>query len=518
MTGYELRTVLSMSLGNLGRHRVKTIITVTAVLVSVSLYIAMDAWILGMNIDSKRNIVNYESGAVKIQTKAYFDNKDELPMYESFAGADLAIHALETQGYRAAPRFVFSGTLHSRIGTAPIVFTAVDPALEASVLRYPLFIDSGSWLESGTRGLVLGMMAADKLRVGIPQKTTRRIFEEDILSAARNEEEHNFIASLYRESDSLSLARRPFEQAAPEGAERMVVLDQKAGKAERDRLWALLAASGRMDVRISTTIDMRDEQGKIRHVNQLIDAVVVGVVNSPNPQTNGSVGFMALDSLQDETGLMLGGAATEIVVRSADADDSKLPGPADREDAVRSALERGLAEAGTPLSADLTVRNWEAFAQDFIAASAGDNVSTRIMAVFLFVLSFIGIANTMLMAVLERTKEIGMLRALGMTDGQLVLCYMIEAGLIGFIGSAAGVALGAAINIPMVAYGIDYSAMTEAMNGDIGYRVAAYFRSAWNVPTMIGTACVATLASAAMAVPPTLHALSMPVTDSLRFE
>ena len=30
-------------------------------------------------------------------------------------------------------------------------------------------------------------------------------------------------------------------------------------------------------------------------------------------------------------------------------------------------------------------------------------------------------------------------------------------------------------------YEVDYSAMTEAMNGDIGYRVATYFRSAWIV-------------------------------------
>jgi ABC-type lipoprotein release transport system permease subunit len=166
----------------------------------------------------------------------------------------------------------------------------------------------------------------------------------------------------------------------------------------------------------------------------------------------------------------------------------------------------------------LSVRGWEAYAEDYLAAAAGDNISTRIMIVFLFVLSFIGIANTMLMAVLERTKEIGMMRALGMTDGQLLLSYAIEAGMIGLLGSLAGVALGCLINVPMVEYGVDFSSMSKEMGGDFGYRVAALFRSAWNPATIAATAVAATLLSALMALPPTLRALRLPVTESLRFE
>jgi len=124
----------------------------------------------------------------------------------------------------------------------------------------------------------------------------------------------------------------------------------------------------------------------------------------------------------------------------------------------------------------------------------------------------------MLMAILERTKEIGMLRALGMTDSQVLFVYALEASFIGMIGGFVGVVLGCLINIPMVTIGIDYSAMTEALSGDIGYRVAAFFRSAWNVPVIIGTFFAATLVSGVMAVLPARRALRMPVTESLRFE
>ena len=130
MKADSILTVCGMAAKNLSRHRVKTVITVTAIAVSVSLYIFMDAWLLGMNLDSRRNIVNYETGAAKIQGDAYFAREDELPMYESFRGWEPIARALEASGYRAAPRFVFTGTLYSRGGTAPMVMNAVD--VEAS--------------------------------------------------------------------------------------------------------------------------------------------------------------------------------------------------------------------------------------------------------------------------------------------------------------------------------------------------------------------------------------------------
>jgi putative ABC transport system permease protein len=129
-----------------------------------------------------------------------------------------------------------------------------------------------------------------------------------------------------------------------------------------------------------------------------------------------------------------------------------------------------------------------------------------------------GIANTMLLAILERTRETGMMRALGMTDSQLIAAYMIEAGMVGFLGSLSGIALGCLINIPMVKYGLDYSASFEAMGGDVGYRVTGILRSVWNVPAIFGAGIAATVLAACMAFFPIRRALRMPVTENLRFE
>lgn len=52
-----------------------------------------------------------------------------------------------------------------------------------------------------------------------------------------------------------------------------------------------------------------------------------------------------------------------------------------------------------------------------------------------------GVANTMTMAILERTKEIGLMKAIGATDRDVLTIFLIEAGLVGFCGGAAGVGL-----------------------------------------------------------------------------
>ena len=51
----------------------------------------------------------------------------------------------------------------------------------------------------------------------------------------------------------------------------------------------------------------------------------------------------------------------------------------------------------------------------------------------------IGIANTMIMAIYERTREIGVLKALGASEGDVLRLFMVEAGMIGLIGGVFGV-------------------------------------------------------------------------------
>ena len=61
-------------------------------------------------------------------------------------------------------------------------------------------------------------------------------------------------------------------------------------------------------------------------------------------------------------------------------------------------------------------------------------------AVSLFVAA-IGIANTMMMSIYERTKEIGVMKVLGCDMGNIRNMFLIESGFIGFMGGVIGIVL-----------------------------------------------------------------------------
>ena len=52
-----------------------------------------------------------------------------------------------------------------------------------------------------------------------------------------------------------------------------------------------------------------------------------------------------------------------------------------------------------------------------------------------------GVANTMMMAILERTREIGIMKAIGATDETILTLFLLEAGLVGLVGGVTGVIL-----------------------------------------------------------------------------
>ncbi|MCL2880449.1 MAG: FtsX-like permease family protein, partial [Treponema sp.] len=512
---WELKKI---AIRNLARHKVKTVLTSLAIMVSVALYIFMSSWLGGMAIESRRNIVNYEIGAAKLQTKLYFEKKDEAPSFENFTGWETYRDVLDRAGYSSAPRYVFSGTLFSLSGSAPLVFYAVEPSAEAETLRYVPYVDFGRYVQNGKFEIALGTVAAEKLKVGIPARPYRTELDDLIASVTDNDSDAQFIRSLY---DVAPVSKDIFAQKdirAVTGNERML-LKKNASRADLDRYWNMVAASGRNDVRINTVIDIKavpdsiradkwngellpalsaadiqlvqsayeyvgvldsylliDEdnpqnakvldamiragyQGAVRHVNQLLDVTVVGVINSPDPLPNGNTAYIPMDVLQDDAGMMLEGAVTEILIRDRNTPDSRLPGASESSAAITAVLDKGLAAMGRSLPDNLGVRTWIEYSQDYLGYEKIQTGAPQVLTFLLFILSFLGISNTILMAILERTKETGMMRAMGMTDKQMIMVYMLEAGFLGFMGSIAGIILGCIINYPVVKYGFDFSSM-----------------------------------------------------------
>ncbi|MEX2285498.1 MAG: FtsX-like permease family protein [Planctomycetaceae bacterium] len=78
-------------------------------------------------------------------------------------------------------------------------------------------------------------------------------------------------------------------------------------------------------------------------------------------------------------------------------------------------------------------------------------VLSALAVVALFV-SALGITNTMVMSVVERTHEIGVMKAVGARDGHILLLFLFESALIGLLGAAVAVLIGWLASFPLDAY------------------------------------------------------------------
>ena len=108
----------------------------------------------------------------------------------------------------------------------------------------------------------------------------------------------------------------------------------------------------------------------------------------------------------------------------------------------------------------------ESFQANYPELASTINTKSGVMNVFsviIIAIAGVGILNLLLMAVYERTREIGVLGAMGLKPAQISLLFILEGTMIGLVGAAAGVVLGLAINGYLMKVGIDFgSAMTQA--------------------------------------------------------
>lgn len=173
---------------------------------------------------------------------------------------------------------------------------------------------------------------------------------------------------------------------------------------------------------------------------------LIGIVAGSDPAFDKGMVLAPLASVQEM--LAMEGRVTDFV--------ALVPG--ERLDRVAAALRGELVARGFEV-----LRWFEMFPvmREWVAM---DNGFYYIFLGIVLVIVIAGVTNTVLVSMIERTREFGVLMALGTRRADIALIVVVETLIIGLMGTAAGSALGLAIVFHYGNFGIDLSGMSEGLS------------------------------------------------------
>jgi putative ABC transport system permease protein len=177
------------------------------------------------------------------------------------------------------------------------------------------------------------------------------------------------------------------------------------------------------------TVRMITSTGKEDFSWNAVDVEIAGIFDSGNPTVDSQRVIIPLTQAME--GLSLESEVTEIVVRLDSDDDKKVT-------AAQTRIKKILKSQ----KEDFEVVTWKDLAGMFLTVSKMKTQRSVVIIFIMLLIASMGIINTMLMAVLERTREIGMLSAMGMKKWEIMTLFIFEGGFIGAIGSLLGCILG----------------------------------------------------------------------------
>lgn len=224
---------------------------------------------------------------------------------------------------------------------------------------------------------------------------------------------------------------------------------------------------------------------------ELLDAEVIGIYETDNKIVNTS--FIYYDSLEASTILEFD---SETVATNLFIDSTKLL-------------------KNLTLDDNLTFKTYDELAPEVIAMSEQEQKNIKVLLALIFIIIVIGISNTMMMAIYERFKEIGTLRAFGMSKFEVRMLFTFEGLLIGLIGALIGALIACLLNIPLVEHGITMnSSVMQTQN--IGFRMNSSMKGYWSIMPFIKIIVITTIVSAGFAFLTSSNAFKKSITDCLR--
>lgn len=149
------------------------------------------------------------------------------------------------------------------------------------------------------------------------------------------------------------------------------------------------------------------------------------------------------------------------------------------------------------------VKNWKAQNESLLSGLQGQSISSYMIQVFVMISVLLGIASVLAITVLQKSKQIGILKAMGIRNSSTSYIFLFEGLILGFFGAVLGIALG---------LGLSFAFTKFALNPDGTPVIALYI----SYPFIAFSGMIAVLASVFAALFPAIRSSRLNPIDIIR--
>ena len=177
-------------------------------------------------------------------------------------------------------------------------------------------------------------------------------------------------------------------------------------------------------------VKLNDEMSLRTIANQSVDVKVVGIVDLKVDSINNSWVLSTLPTAQSL--FEIDDEITSIAIQVEDVFEADI-------------LAEGIKSFEVVDEQNLKVVNWKDQNEDLLSGLNGQSISSIMIQVFVLVSVVLGIASVLAITVLQKSKQIGILKAMGITDKTASWIFLFQGLLLGFWGAILGVLFGVAL-------------------------------------------------------------------------
>lgn len=473
--------IFNISWKNVWRNKTRSLVVVIAVTLGLLGGVFSGAVMLGMIKQRVSAAINNEVSHVQVHHKNYFANKE---IQYTFQYNDIVDYATQLDGVQSIAvrtKIMAMANTSGTAGTGVIVY-GINPDQERKTTEIDNLIkdDGGTYFEENSKmpSIVISEKLAKKLKV-VRYKLTDKSFE----LLKESNEDRAILAKLESLKDKRFRREKDFINT---------VQDSLGFELSQKQVYNFTHAALDFKLRSKIVLNFVGVHGDIVQSAFRIS----GIYKTTNTSFDELAVFVEKTELDALTGIETG-QAHEIAILCDGFESSKQ---------VYNKLSQQFP--------DLSVQEWSDLQPDLKMTTEYMNISFYILTIFILLALGFGIVNTMLMAILERIKELGMLMAVGMNKTRVFTMIMLESVFLTFTGGIIGIILSTGIIEILGNTGMDLRAIYGDGLEAVGYSAMIYPEI--SAEYFIGTTLLVIITGIVASIYPARKAIKLNPAEAVR--